>query len=69
MIDIETRDGKTAARDADREGDRSRGSVLGCRRTGYHQEKECFHTKTTAVENLPDIRRRHDATFTEMIRQ
>lgn len=36
MIDIETRDGKTTARDADRESDRSCSTVLGCRRMGHH---------------------------------
>lgn len=69
MIDVEAGNGETAARDADREGDRSRGSVLGRRRVCHHQEEERFHTETAAIENLPDIRRRQDAAFTEMIRQ
>lgn len=69
MIDIETRDGKTTARDADRESDRGRGSVFRCCRMSHYQEEERFHTETTTVENFPDIRRRHDATFTEKIRQ
>lgn len=69
MIDIKTGNGETAARDADREGDRSRGSIPGRCRLCYHQEEKRFHTETTAIENFPDIRRRHDAAFTEMIRQ
>lgn len=69
MIDIETGNGETAASDADREGDRSRGSILGRRRVCYHQEEERLHAEATAIENLSDIRRRHDATFTKIIRQ
>lgn len=69
MIDIETRNGETAARDADRKSYRSRGSILGRRRVCHHQEEERLHPETTAIENLPNIRRRHDAAFTEMIRQ
>jgi len=69
MIDVEAGNGETAARDADREGDRSRGSILGRRRVCHHQEEERLHSEATAIENLPDIRRRHDATFTDIIRQ
>lgn len=69
MIDIETGNGKATARDADREGDRSCGSVLRRRRVSHHQEEKRFHAETTAIEDLPHVRRRHDAAFTKMVCQ
>lgn len=69
VIHVKAGNGEAAARDADRQGDGSRGPALVRGRVSHHQKEERLHAKAAAVEDLPDIRRRHDAVFAKVIRQ
>lgn len=69
MIDIEARNGESTARDADRQTRRCCTAVTigGC--VGHHQKEEGLHSKATAIEELPHVRRGHDSPLSKVIRQ
>jgi len=61
-----TGNGKPAERYAARQGDRGHERGAG---VCQNEEKRGFHTKTTAVENLPDASRGQDTVFSYVIGQ